>query len=250
LAAADVRAADLLAVEDIHTYYGDSYVLQGLSLRVAPGTIVALLGRNGMGKTTLIRSVAGLTPPRRGRITFRGRDIVGLPPYRIAQLGIALVPQGRRTFPSLTVRENLQMPQSALAGLGGRGRAERWSLSEVVREFPQIGDRLGQRARNLSGGEQQMLAIGRALMANPDLILMDEPSEGLAPVIVEQLGAIMRRLRSQGHSILLVEQNVGLAMEVADFVYVITTGRVTCAGTAAELEAQPDLISRHLGIER
>jgi branched-chain amino acid transport system ATP-binding protein len=250
LAAADSRAADLLAVEDIHTYYGDSYVLQGLSLRVASGTIVALLGRNGMGKTTLIRSVAGLTPPRRGRITFRGHDIAGLPPYRIAQLGIALVPQGRRTFPSLTVRENLQMPQSALAGLGGRGRAERWSLSEVVREFPQIGDRLGQRARNLSGGEQQMLAIGRALMANPDLILMDEPSEGLAPVIVEQLGAIMRRLRSQGHSILLVEQNVGLAMEVADFVYVITTGRVTCAGTAAELEAQPDLISRHLGIER
>jgi len=256
LAAADLRDADLLAIEDIHTYYGDSYVLQGLSLRVASGTIVALLGRNGMGKTTLIRSVAGLTPPRRGRITFRGSDVVGLPPYRIAQLGIALVPQGRRTFPSLTVRENLQMPQSALAGLGGRtgpggrGRAERWSLSEVVREFPQIGDRLGQRARNLSGGEQQMLAIGRALMANPDLILMDEPSEGLAPVIVQQLGAIMRRLRSQGHSILLVEQNVGLAMEVADFVYVITTGRVTCAGTPAELDAQPDLISRHLGIER
>jgi len=256
LAAADSRPADLLAIEDIHTYYGDSYVLQGLSLRVASGTIVALLGRNGMGKTTLIRSVAGLTPPRRGRITFRGSDVVGLPPYRIAQLGIALVPQGRRTFPSLTVRENLQMPQSTLAGLsgrtgpGGRGRAERWSLSEVVREFPQIGDRLGQRARNLSGGEQQMLAIGRALMANPDLILMDEPSEGLAPVIVQQLGAIMRRLRSQGHSILLVEQNVGLAMEVADYVYVIATGRVTCAGTPAELDAQPDLMARHLGIER
>ena len=256
MAAADLRNADLLAIEDIHTYYGDSYVLQGLSLRVASGTIVALLGRNGMGKTTLIRSVAGLTPPRRGRITFRGSDVVGLPPYRIAQLGIALVPQGRRTFPSLTVRENLQMPQSTLAGLsgrtgpGGRGRAERWSLSEVVREFPQIGDRLGQRARNLSGGEQQMLAIGRALMANPDLILMDEPSEGLAPVIVQQLGAIMRRLRSQGHSILLVEQNVGLAMEVADYVYVIATGRVTCAGTPAELDAQPDLMARHLGIER
>ncbi|PYM98716.1 MAG: ABC transporter ATP-binding protein [Candidatus Rokuibacteriota bacterium] len=246
----------MLAIEDIHTYYGDSYVLQGLSLRVASGTIVALLGRNGMGKTTLIRSVAGLTPPRRGRITFRGSDVVGLPPYRIAQLGIALVPQDRRTFPSLTVRENLQMPQSTLAGLsgrtgpGGRGRAERWSLSEVVREFPQIGDRLGQRARNLSGGEQQMLAIGRALMANPDLILMDEPSEGLAPVIVQQLGAIMRRLRSQGHSILLVEQNVGLAMEVADYVNVIATGRVTCAGTPAELDAQPDLMARHLGIER
>ena len=256
MAAADSRPADLLAIEDIHTYYGDSYVLQGLSLRVASGTIVALLGRNGMGKTTLIRSVAGLTPPRRGRITFRGSDVVGLPPYRIAQLGVALVPQGRRTFPSLTVRENLQMPQSTLAGLsgrtgpGGRGRAERWSLSEVVREFPQIGDRLGQRARNLSGGEQQMLAIGRALMANPDLILMDEPSEGLAPVIVQQLGAIMRRLRSQGHSILLVEQNVGLAMEVADYVYVIATGRVTCAGTPAELDAQPDLMARHLGIER
>src|SRR5437879_208667 len=173
LAAADSRPADLLAIEDIHTYYGDSYVLQGLSLRVASGTIVALLGRNGMGKTTLIRSVAGLTPPRRGRITFRGSDVVGLPPYRIAQLGIALVPQGRRTFPSLTVRENLQMPQSTLAGLsgrtgpGGRGRADRWSLSEVVRDFSQICDCLAHRARSLSGAVPQIVASCPACMANP-----------------------------------------------------------------------------------
>jgi branched-chain amino acid transport system ATP-binding protein len=243
-----LAGADLLTVDDIHTYYGDSYVLQGLSLAVPAARIVALLGRNGMGKTTLIRSVAGLTPPRHGRIAFRGRDLVGLAPYRIAQLGMALVPQGRRTFPSLTVRENLMMPQSALAGLG-RGGSQRWTLGAVTDEFPQLGARLGQSARHLSGGEQQMLAIGRALMANPELILMDEPSEGLAPVIVDHLAEIMRTLRAQAHSILLVEQNVGLAMAVADYVYVITTGRVACEGPPDELARQPELMARHLGIE-
>ena len=239
-----------LAVEDIHTYYGDSYVLQGVSLAVPRGQIVAILGRNGMGKTTLIRSVAGLTPPRRGAITFQGRTLAGRAPYDIARLGIALVPQGRRTFPSLTVRENLLLPTSPLAGRGGPGnhRSGRWNLEAVLREFPRLGERAHQYARNLSGGEQQMLAIGRALMANPDLILMDEPSEGLAPLLVRQLGEIMRRLRDQGHSILLVEQNYTLAMAVADDASVLTSGRIVYHGAPAQLAGQQEVLNRHLGI--
>ncbi|MCI0545830.1 MAG: ABC transporter ATP-binding protein [Candidatus Rokubacteria bacterium] len=244
------RRAPLLAVEDIHTYYGDSYVLQGLSLAVARGQIVALLGRNGMGKTTLIRSIAGLTPPRAGTITFEATPLTGLRPHTIAQRGIGLVPQGRRTFPSLTVRENLLLPTSPLAGRGGRGSGdgERWTLEKVLREFPQLAERGGQRARHLSGGEQQMLAIGRALMSNPRLILMDEPSEGLAPILVAQLGEIMRGLRAHGHSILLVEQNVNLALAVADHVYVLATGRVVHEGPVAEVARAPDLLGQHLGL--
>jgi branched-chain amino acid transport system ATP-binding protein len=245
------RGADtaLLAVDDIHTYYGDSYVLQGLSLAVPRSQIVALLGRNGMGKTTLIRSVAGLTPPRAGTIAFDGAPLGGLRPHAIAQRGIGLVPQGRRTFPSLTVRENLLLPTSVLAGRRERlAGGERWTLDTVLREFPNLAQRAGQRARHLSGGEQQMLAIGRALMSNPRLILMDEPSEGLAPVIVTQLGEIMRGLRAHGHSILLVEQNVGLALAVADYVYVLATGRVVHEGPIAEIAGAPEQLRQHLGL--
>jgi branched-chain amino acid transport system ATP-binding protein len=237
----------LLAVEDIHTYYGDSWVLQGVSLAVSRGRIVAILGKNGMGKTTLIRSIAGLTPPRQGAITYRGRPIAGRPPHAIAQLGIGLVPQGRRTFPSLTVRENLLLPTSPLAGRARvNGATDRWTLERVLAEFPNLRERLGQRARHLSGGEQQMLAIGRALMANPELILMDEPSEGLAPVIVAQLGDIMRRLRDHGHAILLVEQNVKLALAVADHAYVLTAGRVVHDSPAAALAHDPRALDAHL----
>ena len=236
----------LLSVEEIHTYYGDSYVLQGVSVAVSEGQIVALLGRNGMGKTTLIRSVAGLTPPRQGTITFKGRPLVGRPPYRIAQLGIALVPQGRRIFPSLTVRENLLLPTSPLAG--GNNRSGRWNLSAVLEQFPQLAERMRHLGGDLSGGEQQMLAIGRALMANPDLVLMDEPSEGLAPVLVRQLEEILQTLRRQGHSILLVEQNFRLAMAVADYVYVITTGRIVYHGTPDALAGEAEVLARHLGI--
>jgi len=239
----------LLAVEDIHTYYGDSYVLQGVSLAVPAGRIIAILGRNGMGKTTLIRSIAGLTPPRAGTIQYRGERLAGLHPYDIARRGIALVPQGRRTFPSLTVRENLLLPTSPLAGGSARDHgAGRWTLQAVLEAFPRLAEREHQYARHLSGGEQQMLAIGRALMANPDLILMDEPSEGLAPLLVRHLGEIMRHLREQGHSILLVEQNFNLAMAVADRVYVLTAGRIVYHGTPAELAAQRDVLNRHLGI--
>ena len=240
----------LLSVNDIHTYYGDSYVLQGVSLEVSSGQIATLLGRNGMGKTTLIRSVAGLTPPREGTIRFKGDPLEGLAPYKIAQLGLALVPQGRRIFSTLTVRENLMVPTSKLAKskFAGNSKSSRWNLAAVLEEFPHLAQRVGQFAGSLSGGEQQMLAIGRALMANPDLILMDEPSEGLAPVIVNQIGGIMKSIRDQGHSIFLVEQNFRLAMDVADDVYVITSGRIVFHGTTGELMGETEVLDRHLGI--
>ncbi|MBW1787393.1 MAG: ABC transporter ATP-binding protein [Deltaproteobacteria bacterium] len=240
----------MLAVDDIHTYYGDSYVLQGVSLEVSSGEIATLLGRNGMGKTTLIRSVAGLTPPRKGTIRFREQSLGGLAPYQISQMGVALVPQGRRIFSTLTVRENLLVPTSKLAGGNtlGNNRSRRWDLAAVFEEFPQLSERGNQFGGSLSGGEQQMLAIGRALMANPDLVLMDEPSEGLAPVIVSQIGEIMQSIGRQGHSILLVEQNFGLAMDVADDVYVITSGRIVYHGTPVELKEETEILDRHMGI--
>lgn len=240
----------MLEVEGVHTYYGESHILHGVSLGVGRGEAVALLGRNGVGKTTLIRSIAGLTPPRSGRVVFDGVELRGRRPYAIAQLGIGLVPQGRRTFPSLTVRENLLLPTSRLAGRPARRRGDgnRWTLDAVLREFPLLAERISERARHLSGGEQQLLAIGRALMANPDVILMDEPSEGLAPVLVQQLAGIMRSLRARGHSILLVEQNVDLALAVADHVYVIATGRIVHEAPAAALREAPAALAQHLGL--
>ena len=239
-------AEALLSVRGIHTYYGDSYVLQGLSLELREGSIVGILGRNGMGKTTLIRSVAGLTPPREGEVLFKGRPLGGRPPYAIAQLGIALVPQGRRIFRSLTVRENLLLPTSGLA----RPRAGRWNLQAVLAEFPQLAERANHMGGSLSGGEQQMLAVGRALMANPDLILMDEPSEGLSPKLVQQVGQIMKALREHGHAVLLVEQNFALATSVADYVYVVSAGRFVFEGTPAELAKAPEILEQHLGVAR
>jgi branched-chain amino acid transport system ATP-binding protein len=245
----------LLLARDIHTYYGDSYVLQGLSLAIHPGQIVAILGRNGMGKTTLIRSVAGLTPPRRGEVVFKGRSLRGLPPYAIAQRGLAIVPQGRRIFRSLSVRENLLLPTSRLArGAGGRERAagaggrRLWTLERVLAEFPPLAERIDHPGGALSGGEQQMLAVGRALMANPDLILMDEPSEGLAPRLVLQVERIMKSVRDHGHAILLVEQNFALAMAVADHVHVLTSGRFVFGGPPAELARATDILDAHVGV--
>jgi branched-chain amino acid transport system ATP-binding protein len=241
----------LLAVRDIHTYYGDSYVLHGLSLELRAGEIVAILGRNGMGKTTLIRSVAGLTSPRRGEVAFRGASLAGKTPYAISQSGIAIVPQGRRIFKSLSVRENLALPTSALAGrartqpAGGR---KHWTLDAVLAEFPQLAERLDNAGGSLSGGEQQMLAIGRALMANPALILMDEPSEGLSPKLVQRVEEIMRGLRASGHAILLVEQNLALALSVADRIHVISSGRFVFDGTPEELSRSGSVLERHLGV--
>jgi branched-chain amino acid transport system ATP-binding protein len=235
----------LLTVSEIHTYYGDSYVLQGVSLALSKGRIAAILGRNGMGKTTLIRSIAGLTPPRSGEIVYRGRSLRGKPPYAIAQDGIAIVR-------SLSVRENLLLPTSVLARRQRppeRGGADqRWDFDEVLKEFPQLAERIDHRGAALSGGEQQMLAIGRALMANPELILMDEPSEGLAPRLVLQVQEIMRRLREFGHAILLVEQNLELALSVADDVYVLSAGRFVFQGTAAALAKETRVLDQHLGV--
>ena len=245
-----MAAPDLLAVRDIHTYYGDSYVLHGLSLALRAGEIIAILGRNGMGKTTLIRSVAGLTPPRRGDILFGGSSVVGKTPYAIAQAGIAIVPQGRRIFKSLSVRENLLLPTSALAGrsrVPNAGR-KRWTLDAVLAEFPQLAERLDNAGGSLSGGEQQMLAIGRALMANPSLILMDEPSEGLSPKLVQRVEEILRGLRASGHAVLLVEQNLALALSVADSIHVISSGRFVYHGAPDELSANASVLDNHLGV--
>ncbi len=241
----------LLTAHDIHTYYGDSYVLHGLSLQLQPGKVVVILGRNGMGKTTLIRSIAGLTPPRRGDVVFEGRSLKGLPPYAISQAGIAIVPQGRRIFRSLTVRENLTLPTS---GLTGRARGaqhsgrKHWNLDEVLKAFPQLAERMDHGGGALSGGEQQMLAIGRALMANPSVILMDEPSEGLSPKLVQHVEAILRNLRAEGLSILLVEQNLGFAMSVADYIYVISSGQFVFEGTPDELSRDAEIMNSHLGL--
>ncbi len=229
----------MLEVAGLHTYYGGSHVLQGVSLTVGAGEVVAILGRNGMGKTTLIRSIIGFTPPRRGTVRFKERDITGWPSFRMTALGIALVPQGRRVFPSLTVRENLDVARR------GDGR---WSLAEVYAVFPRLREREGNRANKLSGGEQQMLAIGRALMSNPDLLLMDEPTEGLAPLLVREVGRVIGELRSQGLSILLVEQNLPLALSVADRVHILSRGQIVHSGTPAELLANEDVKSRYLGV--
>jgi branched-chain amino acid transport system ATP-binding protein len=232
----------MLSVQDIHTYYGDSYVLQGVSIEVSPGEVVAILGRNGVGKTTLVRSVIGLTPPRQGRIAFRGRTISGWPAHRISQSGIGYVPQGRRVFPSLSVREHLSV---AARGAGGDTR---WDLASVTTLFPNLAERLEHRGSKLSGGEQQMLATARALVTNPDLLLMDEPSEGLAPLIVRELGLLVEKLKQQGMAILLVEQQIGFAIRHADRVYIMSKGRVVCECLPAHLNADAELKHRYLGV--
>ena len=225
-----------LDVAGIDTYYGDSHVLHGVTLRVGAGEAVALLGRNGAGKTTVIRSIVGFTPPRVGRIVFDGDPIHALPAYRIARRGIALVPQGRRIFAPLSVRENL------LLG----ARASGWTLERVFALFPRLRERAEQAGGTLSGGEQQMLAIGRALLTNGRLLLLDEPSEGLAPLIVREIGQTVRRLKDERLSILLVEQNYHLALQVADRVYVMSKGQIVYHGAASGLDE--DVKRRFLGI--
>ena len=230
-----------LEVRGIHTFYGSSHILQGVSLAVRPGSVVALLGRNGAGKTTLIRSIMGLTPPRRGEILFRGQRLAGIAPERIAQLGVGLVPQGHRIFRSLTVRENL----AVIARGGATGR---WTTEAAFQLFPRLGERHAQLAGTLSGGEQQMLAIARALVANPELLLMDEPSEGLAPQIVREVGRVIGQLKAEGLSTLLVEQHIRSALRVADYVYVMSRGQIVYEGTPADLKARHEVLQQHLGV--
>ena len=257
----------MLSVEDIHTYYGDSHVLQGVSLTVQSGEVVALLGRNGVGKSTTIHSIIGFTPPRQGRILLRDRDITRLPSHETARLGVGLAPQGRGIFPALTVRENITLaargpsaesasggPASGGSASGGSASGDAsysrliWTLDRVLENFPQLAQRLKHLGAELSGGEQQMLAIARALMTNPTLLLMDEPSEGLAPLIVKEIGRMLNELRMQGLSILLVEQNLALALSVADRVYVMSKGRIVFEGTPSALRADQETLHRYLGV--
>ena len=235
----------VLTVEKIKTYYGNSYILQELSFSVEKGKCVALLGRNGAGKTTTIHSIMGLVPPREGRILYEGQPITGLPPYRIAKRGIGLVPQGRRIFPSLTVRENLLMPARPPRNPEQR---KAWTLEEIYNLFPALKERENNMGNELSGGQQQMLAIGRALMTNPDFLLMDEPSEGLAPVIIEQVEEIIKTLKQTGLSILLVEQNFYLACNVADEVLVMNKGQIVWQGSPEELLKNEDVQRDYLGV--
>jgi branched-chain amino acid transport system ATP-binding protein len=231
----------ILEVEDIHTYYGDAYVLQGLRLSLEQGQILGLLGRNGVGKSTLVGSIVGFNPPRRGRIVFKGIDITHISSFQTVRSGMGLVPQGRRVFPTLSVEENLLVAERSVARHG-------WNLPRVFALFPRLEERRHQRAKTLSGGEQQMLAIGRALMTNPDCLIMDEPSEGLAPIIIASLWEAIGKLKEQGLSILLVEQNAHLALKLVDYVHVMSKGQVVYSALPGELAENQDIKSRFLGI--
>ncbi len=233
----------MLSIDDIHTYYGQSYVLQGVSLTVGRGEIVAVLGRNGVGKTTLMRSIVGFTPPRRGRIDFAGGDVASSSPQAIARRGLALVPQGRRIFRSLTVEETLRIAARAPAGA-----AASWSIERAYDAFPRLRERRQQRAGNLSGGEQQMLATARSLVANPLLMLLDEPTEGLSPLLVRELQAVLRQLKDEGATLLMVEQRVGFALALADRVYLMNKGRIALETTPEALRADEGLRHRYLGV--
>jgi branched-chain amino acid transport system ATP-binding protein len=235
-------APDTLVLDGVHAHYGHSHVLHGISLRLRRGRVLALLGRNGAGKTTTMLSIAGLLKPTGGRISFEGRAIDALAPEAIARSGVRLVPQGRRLFPSLSVNENL-----TVAGQRKAGPLE-WTTDRVYELFPLLKPRVRQRAGTLSGGEQQMLAIGRALMGNPEVLLLDEPSEGLAPMIVHEVAQGIARLKEEGLSIILVEQNFNLAMRLADDVVVLNTGVVAMSGSAEQVRAEPESATRHLGV--
>jgi branched-chain amino acid transport system ATP-binding protein len=231
----------ILEVQDIHTYYGDAYVLQGLSLQLEQGQILGLLGRNGVGKTTLVNSIVGFNPPRRGKIVFKGGDITGKHSFETVRSGMGLVPQGRRVFPTLGVEENLLVAERSPDRHG-------WTLERVYNLFPRLRERRHQRAKTLSGGEQQMLAIGRALMTNPDCLIMDEPSEGLAPIIIQGLWEAIGKLKQEGMSILLVEQSAHLALKLVDYVHVMSKGQVVYSATPEELKANDEIKSNYLGI--
>jgi len=232
----------MIEVSDLHTYRGLNYVLQGVDLRIEEGACTVLLGRNGMGKTTLVHTMMGMIRPRSGRITLGDEELVGKQPFQIARRGISLIPQGRRIFPSLTVEENLTL------AVRGSDVRRAWTLERVYDLFGNLAERRRLRGGQLSGGEQQMLAIARALLANPRLLLMDEPSEGLAPVVIERIGEIVADLRRGGLSIFLVEQNYGLAIALADTAYILSNGQVVWHGTPAELESSTGVRETYLGV--
>jgi branched-chain amino acid transport system ATP-binding protein len=229
----------MIELNEINTYYGLGHILHDLSLTVGESEVVALLGRNGAGKTTTMRSIAGLTPPRSGAIRYKGRDIAGLEAHRVSRLGIALVPETRDIFSFLTAKENLSIAQR---------KASRWQIDNVLERFPRLKERLSNKGRELSGGEQQMLAIARALLTGPDLLLLDEPSQGLAPLVVEAVMNTIRDLKKERVSMLLVEQNAEMALQLADRVYVIDHGTVVFEGTPAALRADRQVTTTYLGV--
>lgn len=239
----DYERPVLLQISALNTYYGDSHILQGVDLTIAPGTAVGLLGRNGMGKTTLIRSLMGYVPAASGSIRWQGRDVTGSTPERMARLGIGYVPEGRGIFPNLSVRENLVM--SARRGPSGRND---WTCERVLATFPRLAERLGNGGNQLSGGEQQMLSIGRALMTNPDLMILDEATEGLAPLIVAEIWRVIAQIGATGISTLIVDRNYHAVLSHTDSALVLEKGQVVAGGSSATLLAQPETLARYLGV--
>jgi branched-chain amino acid transport system ATP-binding protein len=236
-------ADTLVEAQGIHTYYGDSHILRGVDFTVCTGEAIGLMGRNGMGKTTLIRTLLGLVRARRGCVLVRGEAMTGAAPYRIACRGIAYVPEGRGVFPNLDVRENLVM--AARASVAGR---REWTLSRVLATFPRLGERLGLRGDRLSGGEQQMLSIGRALMTNPDLLILDEATEGLAPLVAQEIWRILRDLRATGIAVVIVDKNHAAVTKLTDRNVILVKGEVVFQGTSDELRARPEILHRYLGV--
>jgi branched-chain amino acid transport system ATP-binding protein len=232
-----------LEVQGIHTFYGLSHILFDVSLQVDRGEVVVLLGRNGAGKTTTMRSIMGLTPPKQGTITFNGKDITRLAPYRVARIGIGFVPEDRRIFPDLTVHANLDVGRRRAGGTGSK-----WTTERIYSLFPRLKELAARRGGNLSGGEQQMLTIARTLMGNPDLILLDEPSEGLAPIIVKVLGDFLEILKQEGITVLLSEQNVKFALKHSDRCYIVDNGHIKYEGSVADLEKDEEVKKRYLAV--
>ena len=233
----------LLEAQELHTYYGASHILHGISLRVRRGETISLMGRNGMGKTTTLRSLIGLTPPREGTVRVKGEAVTGKPPYRIAKAGIAYVPEDRAIFPTLSVRENLVMA----ARPGPDGRSD-WNLHRVLDLFPRLHERINNMGNQLSGGEQQMLTVGRALMTNPDLILLDEATEGLAPLIRKEIWWVIRKIKEAGIASIVVDKDINALMNIADLNLILVKGKIVYQGTSADLKNSPEVHQQHLGV--
>ncbi len=236
-------AAPILEVKGLHTYYGASHILHGVDFAVHRGEALSFMGRNGMGKTTTIRSIFGLTPPRRGTVRIFGEDVTGAPPHVIARSGFALVPEGRGIFPNLSVAENLLM-----AARSGKNGSQAWTLERVLETFPRLAERLRSLGDHLSGGEQQMLSIGRALMTNPELLVLDEATEGLAPMIRREIWSVIRRIKTAGIATIIVDKDVGALLSVCDRCLILAKGRVVYSGRSAELEENPETHRKYLGV--
>ncbi len=233
----------LLEAHDLHTYYGASHILHGINLKVRRGETISLMGRNGMGKTTTLRSLVGLTPPRQGKVVVKNQDVTGKPPHRIAKAGIAYVPEDRAIFPTLSVRENLVM--AARPGPGGRND---WNMDRVLDLFPRLHERINNMGNQLSGGEQQMLTVGRALMTNPDLILLDEATEGLAPLIRKEIWSVIRKIKEAGIASIVVDKDISALMKIADLNLIIVKGKIVYEGTSEDLSGKPEIHQQHLGV--